>query len=244
MRIFGWRSAAMNMCSVRHSPMPSAPNSSARRASSGVSALARTPRVRSSSAHPSTVSNCSLIAASTSGTSSVVTAPLDPSIAIRSPSWSTVPFTRTSPPCRSISSSAAPVTAGRPIPRATSAACEALPPSEVRIPAAASNPATSSASVNGRTRIMSTPRPAAPRRRLGGEHDRPLGGAGRGGHAAGEYVVFSGRDRTSGAAARRALSASIVAIAWSRRQQPLVRPRRPRTARRPAPGAWRCASGA
>ena len=24
-RIFGWRSAAMNMCSVRHSPMPSAP---------------------------------------------------------------------------------------------------------------------------------------------------------------------------------------------------------------------------
>ena len=33
----------MNMCSVRHRPMPSAPNSRARRASSGVSALARTP---------------------------------------------------------------------------------------------------------------------------------------------------------------------------------------------------------
>ena len=29
--IFGWRSAAMNMCSVRHSPIPSAPNSRARR---------------------------------------------------------------------------------------------------------------------------------------------------------------------------------------------------------------------
>ena len=28
-RIFGWRSEAMNMCSVRHSPMPSAPNSRA-----------------------------------------------------------------------------------------------------------------------------------------------------------------------------------------------------------------------
>ena len=42
------------MCSVRHRPMPSAPNSRARRASSGVSALARTPSVRSSSAQPST----------------------------------------------------------------------------------------------------------------------------------------------------------------------------------------------
>ena len=47
--IFGWRSAAMNMCSVRHSPTPSAPKARARRASSGVSALARTPSVRSSS---------------------------------------------------------------------------------------------------------------------------------------------------------------------------------------------------
>ena len=41
------------------------------------------------------------------------------------------------------------------MPRATSAACEALPPSEVRIPRAASKPATSSASVKGRTRITS-----------------------------------------------------------------------------------------
>ena len=37
------------------------------------------------------------------------------------------------------------------MPRATSAACEALPPSLVRMPCAAKNPATSSASVNGRT---------------------------------------------------------------------------------------------
>ncbi len=36
-----------NMCSVRHSPMPSAPNSIAILASPGVSALARTPRLRS-----------------------------------------------------------------------------------------------------------------------------------------------------------------------------------------------------
>ena len=55
-RIFGWRSSAMNMCSVRHRPIPSAPSSRARIASLGVSALARTPRRRSSSAHSSTVS--------------------------------------------------------------------------------------------------------------------------------------------------------------------------------------------
>ena len=47
------------------------------------------------------------------------------------------------------------------MPRATSAACEALPPSEVRIPLAAWKPATSSASVNGRTRITSRPSSAA-----------------------------------------------------------------------------------
>ena len=43
------------------------------------------------------------------------------------------------------------------MPRATSAACEALPPSEVRIPRAALNPATSSASVNGLTRTTGIP---------------------------------------------------------------------------------------
>ena len=44
----------MNMCSVRQRPMPSAPNSRARAASSGVSALARTPSRRISSAQPTT----------------------------------------------------------------------------------------------------------------------------------------------------------------------------------------------
>ena len=47
------------------------------------------------------------------------------------------------------------------MPRATSAACDALPPSDVRIPRAAWKPATSSASVNGRTRITSRPSFAA-----------------------------------------------------------------------------------
>ena len=47
----GSRSSPMNMCSVRQSPMPSAPNSRAWRRRSGVSAFARTRRRRSSSAH-------------------------------------------------------------------------------------------------------------------------------------------------------------------------------------------------
>ncbi len=160
-RIFGWRSSAMNMCSVRHRPMPSAPSSRARRASSGVSALARTPRRRIWSAHSSTCSKFSSTRASTSGTSSTVTWPLVPSIAIASPSCRLVPSTDTVFAARSITSAWAPTTAGRPIPRATSAACEALPPSEVRIPLAAWKPATSSASVNGRTRITSRPSSAA-----------------------------------------------------------------------------------
>ena len=87
--------------------------------------------------------------------------PVVPLIAIRSPSCSVVPFTLTVPAETSISRSEAPHTQGRPIPLATRAACEALPPSLVRIPRAASNPATSSASVNGRTRITSRPSPRA-----------------------------------------------------------------------------------
>ena len=119
--------------------------------------MVRTPRVRISSAHASTVSKFSSTSGSTSGTSSVVITPSVPSSAIRSPSSSTVPFTRARRSARSISSSPTPHTAGRPIPRATSAAWLALPPSEVTMPRAAKNPATSSASVKGR--ISTTWRP-------------------------------------------------------------------------------------
>ena len=131
------------------------------RASAPVSAFARTPSVRSSSHQPSTVSSCSDISGSTSGTSSVVTVPWLPSIAIRSPARTTRSPIRTSPRASSTTTSAAPVTAGRPIPRATSAAWLALPPSLVRIPRAAWKPATSSASVKARTRITSRPSAAA-----------------------------------------------------------------------------------
>ncbi len=45
------RSPSKNMCSVRHSPMPSAPKRMVAAASVGVSALVRTPIVRYASAH-------------------------------------------------------------------------------------------------------------------------------------------------------------------------------------------------
>ena len=145
-RILGWRSAAMNMCSVRHSPIPSAPNWWAFCASSGVSAFALTPSRRISSAQLSTVLNSSDTSGSWSGTSSTVTnAP--PSSAIQSPSFKTTPFTCICRASMLMSSADAPATHGLPIPRATSAAWLALPPSEVRMPRAARKPATSSASV-------------------------------------------------------------------------------------------------
>ena len=59
LRTTGRRSGARNMCSVRHSPMPSAPRRRALAASSPVSALARTPSLplRIASAQPRTMSN-------------------------------------------------------------------------------------------------------------------------------------------------------------------------------------------
>ena len=57
------------MCSVRQRPMPSAPNARAVRASSGVSALARTFMVRAASAHDMSWPNSPLSAALTVATS-------------------------------------------------------------------------------------------------------------------------------------------------------------------------------
>ena len=115
----------------------------------------------SSSAHSRTVSKASPTSGSTSGTSSFVIVPLVPSIAIRSPGLERRLAHRGPRRCRGRSRAPAPVTAGTPMPRATSAAWLALPPSLVSTPFAAWKPATSSASVNGRTRMTSRPSSAA-----------------------------------------------------------------------------------
>ena len=176
-----------NMCSVRHRPMPSAPNSRALRASSGVSALVRTPRRRSSSAHSRTrLEARASTSGSTSGTSSVVIAPVVPSIAIASPSRSTVPSTRDLAARRaSISSAPAPVTAGHAHPARDERRVRGLAALGGQDAAAPrGSPATSSASVNGRTRITSRRPRAAATASSAVKTISPFGGARRGGDAA------------------------------------------------------------
>ena len=83
-RIAIMRSPSKNMCSVRHSPMPSAPKSRARWASLGVSALVRTPRVRYLSAQRITLAKSPESSGSRVGIEPAITSPVDPSIEIRS----------------------------------------------------------------------------------------------------------------------------------------------------------------
>ena len=87
-RISPSRSASANMCSVRQSPMPSAPNSRALAASAGLSAFVRTLSRRIPSAHSRTAEKSSLICGGTSGTEPTITSPVPPSIVIVSPSFS------------------------------------------------------------------------------------------------------------------------------------------------------------
>jgi hypothetical protein len=80
-----------NMCSVRQSPMPSAPNLSATRASFEVSALARTPSVRTASAQPINVPNSPDRADSVIGTRPAITCPVEPSMVMISPALNVRP---------------------------------------------------------------------------------------------------------------------------------------------------------
>ncbi len=168
------RRSPRNMCSVRHSPMPSAPKRRARVASAGVSALARTPSRRVASAcsmsrateattesvstSSDSPSNHRTTRESLTGTSPRKTSPVVPSMEITSPSRTSTPDdVRNRPPRTSTSRSSAPHTHVRPMPRATTAACEVLPPREVRMPAAATMPDRSSGLVSRRTRMTLWP---------------------------------------------------------------------------------------
>ncbi len=149
------------MCSVRHSPIPSAPNWRALAASGPLSALARTASLplRILSAHPRMILNSSGGSPSDRGTSPTTTVPLVPSMEMMSPS-----ATRTSPTVKaslSMRTFSAPTTAGLPQPRATTAAWLTSPPRLVRIPSEAIMPPTSSGDVSARTRMTCSPRAAA-----------------------------------------------------------------------------------
>ena len=153
----GRRSSPWNMCSVRQRPMPSAPNSRARAASSGVSALARTDRVRARSAHPRIVTSDGLLGSGgSSGASPAKTVPLVPSIVTRSPSRNTCGPIEMEPSSAK-RMAVTPQTAGLPMPTATMAAWLVLPPRAVRMPWAATIPWKSSGVVSSRTRITGSP---------------------------------------------------------------------------------------
>ena len=74
-----------NMCSVRHSPIPSAPNRRATCASCGRSALVRTLSRRKPSAHSRMVSNGPDGSGVITGTAPMTTSPVVPLIEITSP---------------------------------------------------------------------------------------------------------------------------------------------------------------
>ena len=113
----------------------------------------------------------------------------------------------------------APATQGLPMPRATSAACEAFPPSAVRMPCAAKKPCTSSASVKGRTRITLRPRSAHSTASSGVKTICPLAAPG---DAATPLARISKSAPGSKVGCRRAsrLAASIVSIASARVSRP------------------------
>ena len=166
-RMCGKRSSAKNMCSVRQSPMPSAPNARAWMASRGMSAFARTPRVRNGSAQPMNLSSSGSSGLGGSVFSwPLITRPVVPSSEIQSPSLNTWPLTRISRFFSSTSMSPAPATQHFPMPRVTTAAWLVMPPREVRMPFATSMPWMSSGVVSARTRMTGIFLPWPPSRLL------------------------------------------------------------------------------
>ena len=180
------------MCSVRQSPIPWAPSSRAFIASAGVSAFACTPKRRTPSAQPRIVAR---IVVRPSGYErdgaeyDAARAAVDRDQLALGERVAAIVATLRS---MSIVSAEQPATHGLPIPRATRAAWEAMPPWAVRIPFAAIRPWMSSGLVSQRTRMTSSPAGALLRRV--GVEDGPAGRRpGRGGEAPGGDVVGRAR---------------------------------------------------
>ena len=121
-RTMAMRSSLKNMCSVRTSPMPSAPNSRALAASAGVSTLARTLVVARFCAQRRISRNSSDSSGSTSGRAPLMTSPVAPFSVMTWPSRTTAPPARKRCRSSSTTTSPAPTTQHLPQPRATTAA--------------------------------------------------------------------------------------------------------------------------
>ena len=243
-RIFGWRSAAMNMCSVRQRPMPSAPNSRALRASVGrvgVRAHAEPAHLVGPLEHALEVRvDLGLHERHVVGRDHAVGAVDRDQVALvrgrcRSPaprrcpgrSRAPRPRPRTAGPCR-----------GPRAPRGSP--CR---PRDVRIPWAAKKPATSSASVKGRTaRPCARPRPPRPRRSAENTIS-PFAAPGEALTPRASTLYSASRPKV-GCSSASSASASIVASASSRVEQALLHRVDREAHGRLRRAAWRCASGA
>ena len=143
------RLSSKNMCSVRHRPMPSAPNLRAWVASRGVSPLVRTLSTRSSSAQPMKRPKSPVSSASWVSILPTYTLPVEPSSEIKSPSCITVPSAKVMVLFSSDTLTPdTPATQQVPMPRATTAACEVMPPRAVITPSADTMPSISSGEVS------------------------------------------------------------------------------------------------
>ena len=83
--------------------------------------------------------------------------PIEPSRVIQSPRFTTFFPTVKVPASASTWTSFAPATQHLPMPRATTAACDVIPPRAVRMPFAAAIPLMSSGLVSSRTRMTAFP---------------------------------------------------------------------------------------
>ena len=203
-RTSGRRSLWKNMCSVRTRPIPSAPNSRALCASSGVSAFARTPIVRAASAQARNSWTSGNSAGGRSCTASRITSPVSPSTAMMSSSRTIRPPALKVRCSSSTTMSPAPTTQGLPMPTATTAACEVRPPREVTMPSAAYMPATSSGDVSARTRITGLPSLASSTARSGSNTACPTAPPGEAGRPrARRRPLATARSRSSGSSAGR-----------------------------------------
>ncbi len=145
------------MCSVRQSPIPSAPNLMAVSQSLTVSAFVLIPRLLYSPAHSMNFSKVASIIPSLLGISPLYTFPVPPSSEIQSPSSITTSPITILLAASSNSIELHPLIQHLPIPLATTAAWEVIPPWIVRIPSARFIPSISSGDVSSLTRISPLP---------------------------------------------------------------------------------------
>ena len=225
-------------------PDPLRAEFAARRASAGVSALARTASVRNSSAQRQ-----QRVDRRRSGSArSSAPGRGSPGRSRRRSSAHrrvapTVPLTWKLPAVSSITIAPQPVTAGLPMPRATTAACEVIPPWAVRMPRARSMPGKSSAEVSIRTRMTASP--ASPRAFASPvEDDVAARRAGARRQTRSRWHLHRLRlvdPRVEQLLELRRLDAQHRGLLVD---QPLVRPYRPRSGPPPAPSACRSGSAA